>query len=742
MSKSKSHKLQLDLKDVAGIPAGMIQCKIEVGSFSSVVDNKTPMVCILDEVSLTTVITITLSKTGESIGVCRVSFNAMFGESLSGKSEKWVRLKEINPSGRDLKVKLAGSLFPNVPVKEKPPQGKVQPDQGLYKALGSKPVELSASKPRNCEQLKCPYVEKLVHQETTEEKLSEMWKKREFLGDLNVERTIRITLEPETLVKPGSEMIPANASSLDTLDLTKLKEFSGFQLKKMLKSLAEEVKNNLCSSLNLPLARSSLMLKIQERLEKHEEAKDLSKNIRNTSSSKADELASLLEQRKNLMETMQKEEETCRNVETEVDELKSAIALVTSENIRLKAECIRYGDADKVHKDLQAQVKEGLMRKSNLEKAYLSSEAQLKLLKEKSDAQKERLKKEKEELANTIKELTKRKETALIDNNYLKRQLNDVKQRLNTDQNIKQQLKESRHSNTMEGSRRDQVYYDLQEFIHSMQSQIEDFKNKHKNMMANRKNVCQSISSLEHELENKENQIIDLKRKICEGSITQIALEEMYCIKSDVSSMIDELTKLQKIHNEGREVILKGLEQGVEYIMKESEVVIEESRELDCMIDSLDNKDYELDNLKIMVGEAKTRAAPYNPKADDPIDVALSEYLNSLDDPIPIPFTRENEGVYLFGTKRIFLKLENNNIRIRVGGGYTNIDEFIEIYTSTELERQEEVIEENAPSMVETLSRFSGKSGMSPQRAARIIHSTVEALSGGSPSKPVARKKK
>jgi len=96
----------------------------------------------------------------------------------------------------------------------------------------------------------------------------------------------------------------------------------------------------------------------------------------------------------------------------------------------------------------------------------------------------------------------------------------------------------------------------------------------------------------------------------------------------------------------------------------------------------------------------------------------------------------------LFGTKRIFLKLENNNIRIRVGGGYTNIDEFIEIYTSTELERQEEVIEENAPNMAETLSRFSGKSGMSPQRAARIIHSTVEALSGGSPSKPVIRKKK
>jgi hypothetical protein len=206
--------------------------------------------------------------------------------------------------------------------------------------------------------------------------------------------------------------------------------------------------------------------------------------------------------------------------------------------------------------------------------------------------------------------------------------------------------------------------------------------------------------------------------------------------------MIEELGKVQKIHNDGRDIILKGLEQGVEYVMKESDVIIEETRELDCMIDSLDNKDYELDNLKIMVGEAKTRSAPYMPKPDDPVDVALSEYLNSLDSPILIPFTRENEGIYLFGTKRVFLKLENNNIKIRVGGGYTNIEEFIEIYTSSELERQEEIIEEAAPNMAETLNRFSGKPGMSPQRAARIIHSTVEAISQGSPLKVPKRRKK
>lgn len=742
MSKSKSHKLQLELKDVTGIPAGLVQCKIEVAGNTASVDMKNSMSCILEEVSLTTVITISLIRTNEIIAVSRISFNAMFGEGLQGKAEKWVRLKETNPSGRDLKVKLAGSLFPNHQGKDKPHTvpAKMLSDSS-YKPNENKGQDISVSKARNCEPPKCPFVTKLAISEAPQEKLVDLWKNREIFGDLTQEKSIRITLEPETFNKPGSEMPKYDISTLDVLDIAKLKEIGGFQLKKLLKTLNEEVKNSTYAALNLPFARNQLIAKVNERTEKHAEAEKLSQEILKTSSDKTKELAELLNQRKELMKVMQVEEEKYKELEIEVDGVKAAIGLATSENIRLKAECIRYGDADKVHKELQAQVKEGLTRKTNLEKAFQNSESQLKSLKDRTDAQKEKLKKEKEEIANNLKELTKRKDSVMKENNNLKKQLADVKQRMSTEQNVKQFLKEARNNNALEASKRDQTYYDLEEFIHTMQIQIEEFKNKQKALMTNRKAASQSISSLEKELENKESQIIDLKRKISEGCSNQITLEQMYCIKSDISQLIDELNKLQKIHNEGRDVILKGLDQGVEYIMKESDQVIEDTRELDSLIDNLDNKDYELDNLKIMVGEAKTRTAPYVPKIDDPVDVALSEFLNSLDEPIPIPFTRENEGIYLFGTKRIFLKLENNNIKIRVGGGYTNIEEFIEIYTSTELERQEEAIEETIPQMMESLSRFSGKSGMSPQRAARIIQGSVEAISQGSPLKATIRKK-
>ena len=48
---------------------------------------------------------------------------------------------------------------------------------------------------------------------------------------------------------------------------------------------------------------------------------------------------------------------------------------------------------------------------------------------------------------------------------------------------------------------------------------------------------------------------------------------------------------------------------------------------------------------------------------------------------------RETEGVYQFGTKRVMVKVEKDAIKIRVGGGFLSIDEFLDQYTPVELEK-------------------------------------------------------
>lgn len=39
---------------------------------------------------------------------------------------------------------------------------------------------------------------------------------------------------------------------------------------------------------------------------------------------------------------------------------------------------------------------------------------------------------------------------------------------------------------------------------------------------------------------------------------------------------------------------------------------------------------------------------------------------------------RESEGVYEFGSKRVMVKEEKGKIRVRVGGGFLSIDEFLD----------------------------------------------------------------
>lgn len=77
-----------------------------------------------------------------------------------------------------------------------------------------------------------------------------------------------------------------------------------------------------------------------------------------------------------------------------------------------------------------------------------------------------------------------------------------------------------------------------------------------------------------------------------------------------------------------------------------------------------------------------------NPR--DKIDVVLGEYLNNFPEreQLKIMFLRESEGVYRFGSKKVYIKVEKgNSILVRVGGGFLQIEEFLAKYTGAEIEK-------------------------------------------------------
>lgn len=69
--------------------------------------------------------------------------------------------------------------------------------------------------------------------------------------------------------------------------------------------------------------------------------------------------------------------------------------------------------------------------------------------------------------------------------------------------------------------------------------------------------------------------------------------------------------------------------------------------------------------------------------------MALADYLNNIADKtkLQVMFIRLNPGVYSFGSKKVCIKVDNGKINIRVGGGYLRIEEFLDKYTTIELEK-------------------------------------------------------
>ena len=72
------------------------------------------------------------------------------------------------------------------------------------------------------------------------------------------------------------------------------------------------------------------------------------------------------------------------------------------------------------------------------------------------------------------------------------------------------------------------------------------------------------------------------------------------------------------------------------------------------------------------------------------IDQAVAGFVNKYPErkKLNIMFLRESEGVYKFGQKRVYIKIEKGNkLLVRVGGGFMGIEEFIHTYREEEAEK-------------------------------------------------------
>lgn len=97
-----------------------------------------------------------------------------------------------------------------------------------------------------------------------------------------------------------------------------------------------------------------------------------------------------------------------------------------------------------------------------------------------------------------------------------------------------------------------------------------------------------------------------------------------------------------------------------------------------------------MENERLYATTKDARRAIYHALKTDKVDSALGRALNNFPerDNLKIMFLRESEGVYRFGQKRVYIKVEKGEqVFVRVGGGFMHIDEFIDQFTQLELDK-------------------------------------------------------
>ena len=95
--------------------------------------------------------------------------------------------------------------------------------------------------------------------------------------------------------------------------------------------------------------------------------------------------------------------------------------------------------------------------------------------------------------------------------------------------------------------------------------------------------------------------------------------------------------------------------------------------------------------------EARLKAQQQAPKPvfalpkGDLLDEMIGQYIHQANCPVPIK--KLGNGYYIFGTRKIYAKILNGKLVIRVGGGYMVIEEFISTYAEQELAKMNKLNE-------------------------------------------------
>jgi hypothetical protein len=583
------------------------------------------------------------------------------------------------------------------------------------------------------ETTQCPFLSKVASAHHEDVEAFETYKRvkdevMRRLTDADRPPTSRVSVKVIDL--PG-DYFDMDVPNLDGLNFTKLTPSEGETLRNIIVGLSHRI--------NVLRADHEELSLLREQLDKSTRARaDLQDSIQETTDTMQRESMRIAGAMKQMEADIAKSRQEVKAKGKELQAVKSLNYQLEQEKADLAREVLELRAKSARTSDLEDQISSLKQLQTELERRGLDLHGskehearEFSQLSAASSAERRQLISAKEELLNALTHKTSEAEA-------LKLRLNTLEGEFQAASLLaKEGAEAKREETTMRAVKAEtleikaKVLKQLQDFA-DREAQIAaeclEFQNQ---LIADKQNVAEHLDLVDGELEAAKHRVNESKRILQEQKNQIGTLEEMVCVREDAASLKEELQQQLELYRVTKDEALSELQGLSDYVLAQAQRAKDHVQLIYKFSTAVEERDDEIDQLKHMVVMIKNRNPMYVPVEGDVVDEALAEYLNNRTETIPVPFYRQDFEIYVFGTKRIFVKLDCGRIAIRVGGGFMQLEDFLEIYTKQELEKIEARINRGSPSKARKLlgkiaDAHLGEQSMSPLRAARILSGVME----------------
>lgn len=455
-------------------------------------------------------------------------------------------------------------------------------------------------------------------------------------------------------------------------------------------------------------------------------------------SAKQDELhAHLIQERQAAVESLRLQHLKYREKCQDEDRLMGEIAKLKGTIQKLIAEAANYAQMKAHIEALKSELDESERQRQLLRQQYGKSAQEFEARVKENMQVLAKLASEKEALQGEVQRLQAALHAQRTENDHLSQDNLTVKGKVSqleadlaayADQRRSleetQQLSDQSHDNAVV------LEAKMQEAAGDFNRKLEEVMQQNLRLQEEKGKVTAALNDVENTVELKNEQIQDLTREKMELTAAIATLEQLLVVQEDLRQIADTVTAQNAANTSLKDQLLKELGSLSQTLLQQSEKSLAANRLVVRLREMTDDKEAEVASLRRLVTELKQQRPVYVAAAEDPVDQAIAAFSNSQEKALPVPLLREDQGTYVFGSRRVFAKLEGGQVTVRVGGGFIPLEEFISTYTDLELDklqaRESELTTRHQALLRKLASQaavesLQSKTEASPSKAAKLM---------------------